>query len=108
MSFHASARLTCVLSCTIAAVVMLIAAAAPAVAAEFTDAAGRRVILPDPIGRILPAEQSAEVLVYVLAPEKLAALEPTIAAGGSRLPRGAPSRTLRWRPRLSPASMAET
>jgi iron complex transport system substrate-binding protein len=45
--------------------------ALPAVAAEFTDSAGRIVVLPDRINRIMAAGPTAEVLVYVLAPNKL-------------------------------------
>jgi iron complex transport system substrate-binding protein len=40
-------------------------------AAEFTDSAGRIVNLPDRIGRVMPAEPAAEVLVFVLAPDRL-------------------------------------
>ena len=40
-------------------------------AAAFTDSAGRRVVLPDHIGRVLPAERNAEVLLFVLVPDKL-------------------------------------
>jgi iron complex transport system substrate-binding protein len=43
----------------------------PAAAREFTDSAGRIVVLPDRIGRVMPAGPSAAVLVYVLAPDKL-------------------------------------
>jgi iron complex transport system substrate-binding protein len=57
------------------AAVALALAATPAASAVFTDAAGRRVNLPDNITRILPAERNAEVLVYALAPERLAGLE---------------------------------
>jgi iron complex transport system substrate-binding protein len=46
-------------------------AAAPALSAEFTDSAGRRLILPDRISRAMAANMSAEVLVFVLAPDKL-------------------------------------
>jgi iron complex transport system substrate-binding protein len=81
------------------------ALAAAAQAAPFIDAAGRRVILPDQIGRILPAERNAEVLVFVLAPDKLAGLEG-ISGRALRLPRGAA--VFRWRPRSTPASMAAT
>jgi iron complex transport system substrate-binding protein len=47
-------------------------AAGIADAGEFTDAAGRRVVLPDHIGRILPAGPTADALVFVLAPDRLA------------------------------------
>ena len=57
---------------TIAALILFAVAALPARSAEFTDAAGRRVVLPARIGRVLPAGEAAAVLVYVLAPEKLA------------------------------------
>ena len=46
-------------------------AAAPAGAAEFTDAAGRHLVLPDQINRVMTAEHTADVLVAVLAPQKL-------------------------------------
>ncbi|HXP04522.1 MAG TPA: ABC transporter substrate-binding protein [Stellaceae bacterium] len=45
--------------------------ATPAFAGEFTDAAGRRLMLPDHIDRAMAADMSAEVLVFVLAPDKL-------------------------------------
>lgn len=46
--------------------------AAPAGAAEFTDSAGRIVVLPARVGKVMPASPTAEVLVYALAPDKLA------------------------------------
>ncbi len=52
----------------VASLVLLTAAVlistAPARAAAFVDSAGRRVMLPDRIGRIMPAEPNAEVLEY--------------------------------------------
>jgi iron complex transport system substrate-binding protein len=45
--------------------------AVPGQAADFVDSAERYVVLPDRIGRVLAADQSAAVLVFVLAPEKL-------------------------------------
>ena len=45
--------------------------AAPGWAADFVDSAERYVALPDRIGRVMAADQSAAVLVFVLAPEKL-------------------------------------
>jgi iron complex transport system substrate-binding protein len=45
--------------------------AVPARAADFVDSAERYVVIPDRIGRVMAAEQSAAVLVFVLAPEKL-------------------------------------
>jgi iron complex transport system substrate-binding protein len=52
-----------------------------AVAGEFTDSAGRIVVLPAQINRVMAAGPTAEVLVYVLAPDKL--------IGWAQLPRGA-------------------
>jgi len=65
--------------------------AAPAVSAAITDAAGRRVNLPDTVGRVLPAERNAEVLVYALVPDKIAGLErlrsePAKMLSGTRPP----------------------
>jgi len=40
-------------------------------AADFVDSTERYVAVPDRIGRVMPADQSAAVLIYVLAPEKL-------------------------------------
>jgi iron complex transport system substrate-binding protein len=40
-------------------------------AADFVDSAERYVMLPDRIGRVMAADQSAAVLIFVLAPEKL-------------------------------------
>jgi iron complex transport system substrate-binding protein len=51
-----------------------------AVAGEFTDSAGRIVVLPAQINRVMAAGPTAEVLVYVLAPDKL--------IGWAQLPRG--------------------
>lgn len=52
-------------------VLALLAAATGAHAGLFTDSAGRRVLLPDQITRIMPAGPSSAVLVYVLVPDKL-------------------------------------
>lgn len=57
-----------------ARIVVLLAslfAAAPGDAAQFTDSAGRRVVLPDHIARIMPAGPASAVFVYVLVPNKL-------------------------------------
>ena len=74
----------------------------PAHAGEFLDAAGRRVALPEHIGRVLPAERNAEVLLFVMAPDRL--------VGFSRVPMAKrPARpVLGWRPRTAPASLAQT
>src|SRR6516164_3903415 len=45
--------------------------AVPGRGADFVDSAERYVVLPDRIGRVMAADQSAAVLVFVLAPEKL-------------------------------------
>jgi iron complex transport system substrate-binding protein len=79
----------------------------PARSADFTDSAGRRVVLPDQISRIMPAEPNAEVLVFVLAPEKLTGLSRD-PGRRSLLPRSARLPVLGWRPRSTPASMADT
>src|SRR5229473_7424512 len=81
--------------------------AGPARSADFTDAAGRRVVLPAQISRILPAEPNAEVLVFVLAPDKLVALSG-LPGRNALLPRASRLPILGWRPRSIPASMAET
>jgi iron complex transport system substrate-binding protein len=54
---------------------------ATAPAAEFTDSAGRIVVLPARIDRVLPADPTAEVLVYVLAPGKLIGWTRSLARG---------------------------
>ncbi len=53
---------------------MLLAAGGlfPAAAGEFPDSAGRIVVIPDHPNKVMAASPSAEVLVYVLAPQKLA------------------------------------
>ena len=94
-----SSAACCVALLLLAAALFL--AAGPACAADFTDAAGRRVALPARINRIMPAERNAEVLVFVLAPEKLAAMSP-VRGRVARRP------VLGWRPRSTPASMAAT
>ncbi|MBV8090680.1 MAG: ABC transporter substrate-binding protein [Alphaproteobacteria bacterium] len=45
--------------------------AVPLQAADFVDSAERYNAIPDRIGRVMPADQSAAALIYVLAPEKL-------------------------------------
>ena len=45
--------------------------AGPARAAPFVDAAERYVIVPDHIGRVMTVTPAADVLVFVLAPDKL-------------------------------------
>jgi iron complex transport system substrate-binding protein len=53
------------------AFVFLILLAAHGRAADFVDSAERYVAVPDRIGRVMAADQSAAVLVFVLAPDKL-------------------------------------
>lgn len=65
--------------------------ALPALAAgEFTDSAGRIVVLPDHVSRVMAADPAAAVLVYVLAPGKLAGWprppEAGVPARYARLP----------------------
>ena len=83
----------------------LVGAGAPAVSAVFTDAAGRRVTLPDTIRRVLPAERSAEVLVYVLAPDKLVGLE-RLPSTGPKLA-GKPLPLLNFGLGMTPAEIGE-
>lgn len=65
-----------------AALCLVFFCAAPGFAGEFTDSAGRIVMLPERINRAMPADTTAAVMLYVLAPDKL--------VGWSRaLPRGA-------------------
>jgi iron complex transport system substrate-binding protein len=45
--------------------------ATPGWTAGFVDSAERYVVVPDQVRRVMPAGQSAAVLVFVLAPEKL-------------------------------------
>jgi len=53
------------------ALVFLLLLAAHGRAADFVDSTERYVAVPDRIGRVMAADQSAAVLIYVLAPEKL-------------------------------------
>ena len=76
-----------------------------AAAADFVDSAGRRVLLPEPIERVMPANPTAEVLVYVLAPDKLAGAGREARHAGT-VTRRVP--VLTWRPGMGPASMAAT
>jgi iron complex transport system substrate-binding protein len=53
------------------ALVFLLLLAAHGRADDFVDSTERFVVVPDRIGRVMAADQSAAVLIYVLAPEKL-------------------------------------
>jgi iron complex transport system substrate-binding protein len=55
----------------LAALSLFGAAVMPADARDFTDAAGRHVVLPDQIRRVMPAGPAADVLVFVVAPNRL-------------------------------------
>src|SRR5580704_8555812 len=67
-----------------AALFLAVFGALPAIASEeFTDSAGRIVVLPDHVNHVMPAGPTAEVLVYVLAPAKLIGwTEPLPRASG--------------------------
>ncbi|HEY3911938.1 MAG TPA: ABC transporter substrate-binding protein [Stellaceae bacterium] len=56
----------------IAALFLLVLLAAPVRAAVFVDSAGRRVVVPDHIERIMPAGPASAVFIYALVPNKLA------------------------------------
>lgn len=55
--------------------------ALPVQAADFVDSAERYVAIPDRIGRVMPADQSAAVLIYVLAPDKLVGWSQPLSRG---------------------------
>jgi len=88
-----------------AALLLLVLAAMPARAGDFTDAAGRRVVLPPEPRHVMAASPTAEVLVSVLAADRLAGLS-RVARRGVGAARRVP--VLGWRPGMGPASMAET
>jgi iron complex transport system substrate-binding protein len=71
----------------IAVLFVLLLLATPARAAEFTDSAGRRVMLPDQVERIMPAGPASAVFVYALVPDKLIGwTEPLSRAQRALLP----------------------
>ena len=49
-------------------------------AKPFTDSAGRRVDLPDPVRRVFPAGPPAAVTLYTVAPEKMLGWSQAIGA----------------------------
>ncbi|MGH7117176.1 MAG: iron ABC transporter substrate-binding protein, partial [Stellaceae bacterium] len=55
----------------IAVLSLLVLFAAPVRAAVYVDSAGRRVMVPDQVERIMPAGPASAVFVYALAPQKL-------------------------------------
>jgi iron complex transport system substrate-binding protein len=69
-----------------AAILLALLLAAPlARAGVFTDSAGRRVILPDRIERIMPAGPASAVFVYVLVPDKLIGWAEPLSRGQRQL-----------------------
>jgi iron complex transport system substrate-binding protein len=105
MRFRAHAA-TLFVKCMGLALLLLAVGGSSARSAEFIDAAGRRVVVPDRVGRVMAADRTAEVLVLVLAPDKLAGLgrEPR---RGALPPRFARVPVVQWRPDGNPANMAE-
>lgn len=78
----------CLRAALAAAFVASVLGAPPADAAgEFTDSAGRIVVLPDHVGRVMPADRAAEALIFVLDRDKLAALTYALPAGPGPGPR---------------------
>ena len=64
------------------ALLLLIACSAtPGRAADFVDSAERYVALPNRIQRVMAADQSAAVLVYMLAPDKLVGWSQPLSRG---------------------------
>jgi iron complex transport system substrate-binding protein len=100
------------------ALILAILVAGSGQAAEFLDSAGRRVPLPDRVGRVMPAEMAAAVLIFSLAPEKLVgwsqplsraqraylpakyARLPTVGELAGSNPAAAAAAVARWRPDL--------
>lgn len=68
-------------SAALVVALVLVLIAGPGRAAGFVDAAERYVVLPDRIGRIMGANQSADVLVFVLAPDKLVGWSQPLSRG---------------------------
>lgn len=66
------------------ALVLLLLGAAPARAADFIDDAERHVSVPDTILRVMPANQAAAVLVYVLNPNRLIGWSRPLPYAGRR------------------------
>jgi iron complex transport system substrate-binding protein len=62
-------------------VLLLVLLAGPGRAGGFVDAAERYVVLPDRIGRVMTANPAADVLVFVLAPEKLIGWSAPLSRG---------------------------
>ena len=64
-----------------AALLAAFAGVSSASAGEFTDAAGRIVVIPDHINKVMAAGPTGAVLIYVLAPDKLAGWPRPIPRG---------------------------
>ncbi|MGA7262249.1 MAG: ABC transporter substrate-binding protein, partial [Stellaceae bacterium] len=62
-------------------VLSLVLLAGAARAAGFVDAAERYVVVPDRVGRVMTANPAADVLVFVLAPEKLMGWSAPLSRG---------------------------
>jgi len=63
------------------AAILLALFAAPSAVFGFVDSADRYVVLPPHIGRVMGANPAADVLVFVLAPEKLAGWSAPLSRG---------------------------
>jgi len=62
-------------------VLFLVLLAGSGRAAGFVDAAERYVVVPDRVGRVMTANPAADVLVFVLAPEKLMGWSAPLSRG---------------------------
>jgi iron complex transport system substrate-binding protein len=62
-------------------VLFLVLLAGSGRAAGFVDAAERYVVVPDRVGRVMTANPAADVLVFVLAPEKLLGWSAPLSRG---------------------------
>ncbi|HYZ40315.1 MAG TPA: ABC transporter substrate-binding protein [Stellaceae bacterium] len=63
------------------AVLLLVFPVAPSHAAGFVDAGERYVNVPDRVGRVMTASPAADVLVFVLAPDKLLGWSAPLSRG---------------------------
>jgi len=71
----------CSSAARMAFLLLLLLVAAPGQAADFVDSAERYVVLPDRVGRVMAADESAAVLIFVLAPEKLVGWSRPLSRG---------------------------
>ena len=90
----------CLRAAIAAAFTVCVLGALPALAAgEFTDSAGRIVVIPDHVRRVMPADWAAESLIFVLDKDKLAALTssfPGRPGARTALRARAPAGDWRW------------